>query len=309
MLQQTQVKTVIPYYQQFMASFPELTDLANAEQDEVLSHWSGLGYYSRARNLHKAAIMANELFHGDLPDNLEDMMSLPGIGRSTAGAILAISRKQQTPIQDGNVRRVLSRLFAIEGDLSKADKQKLLWALATDVTPSKRVDDYTQAIMDLGATLCTRNKPGCDICPFNTQCQAVMQNRVAELPNKKVKKQTPLKSQYFLFWFDNDDLMMEQRPQTGIWGGLWCPPTFASELALKEYLVKRNIQAEFDTLSPYRHVFSHFKLDMIPVFLKSNRLPEVAESKQRWQSTDDWLKAGLPAPIKELIKKLTDSLL
>ena len=305
MLQQTQVKTVIPYYQRFMESFPTLTDLANADQDEVLSHWSGLGYYSRARNLHKAAKIAQQDHDGDLPKTLDEMMQLPGIGRSTAGAILAISRKQPTPIQDGNVRRVLSRLFAIDGDLSKADKQRQLWQIATELTPIKRVDDYTQAIMDLGATLCTRTKAECSHCPFMNDCQAHVQDRVAELPNKKAKKQTPLREARFLFWFDGDELFMEQRPQSGIWGGLWVPPSFDSDSALTNYLISEGVSADLEQLDAYRHVFSHYKLDIIPIFMTAKRTQRIAEGNQRWQTAQAWLKAGLPAPIKQLLQDIS----
>ena len=307
MLQQTQVTTVIPYYEKFMASFPTLIDLAQASQDEVLSHWSGLGYYARARNMHKAAQLTVTDFAGDLPDNLDEMMSLPGIGRSTAGAILAISSNQNTPIQDGNVRRVLSRLFAIEGDLSKAEKQKQLWEIATDLTPIERVADYTQAIMDLGATLCTRTKVGCDRCPFTTSCQAYLQNKVVELPNKKAKKQIPVKQEYFLFWFDGEELLMQQRPQSGIWGGLWCPPAFETKDELTNYLRQLNaVEPELDIASePYRHVFSHYKLDIVPVYVKSSKPNIISESNHQWLTITDWLKAGLPTPIKQLLQGMT----
>ena len=307
MLQQTQVKTVIPYYLKFMNSFPTLQDLAEADQDDVLSHWSGLGYYSRARNLHKAAQIAHEQFDSDLPDNLEDMMSLPGIGRSTAGAILAISRKQQTPIQDGNVRRVLSRLFAIEGDLSKADKQSELWDLASQLTPVDRVDHYTQAIMDLGATLCTRTKYQCSRCPFIGNCNAYASDRVHELPEKKKKKQMPIKQQFFLFWFDGDELLMSKRPSTGIWGGLWVPPAFDTLEELDNFLPNELEQTPLSELSAHRHVFSHYKLDMIPVLLTSSKPRMIAESNDQWLSVSDWLKAGIPAPIKQLINQLDKS--
>ena len=304
MLQQTQVKTVIPYYLKFMTSFPTLKDLANAEQDEVLSHWSGLGYYSRARNLHKAAQIAHKEFNDNLPDNLEDMMSLPGIGRSTAGAILAISRKQRTPIQDGNVRRVLSRLFAIDGDLAKADKQTLLWDIATELTPADRVDQYTQAIMDLGATVCTRSKFQCDLCPLMSLCNAYATERVALYPEKKRKKSSPVKQQYFLFWFDDHELQMTKRPSTGIWGGLWVPAVFDSLDALQQSLVDIDWQSTLQVLDPYRHVFSHFKLDMIPVVVKHSKPNIIAESAEQWQTIEHWLKAGIPAPIKQIIQQL-----
>ena len=304
MLQQTQVKTVIPYYMKFMSSFPTLQDSAQAAQDDVLSHWSGLGYYSRARNLHKAAQIAHQQFDNDLPDNLEDMMSLPGIGRSTAGAILAISRQQQTPIQDGNVRRVLSRLFAIKGDLTKADKQQLLWQIATELTPVERVDHYTQAIMDLGATVCTRTKYQCNACPFTASCTAFNTDRVHELPAKKQKKQAPLKQQYFLLWFDDEELLMAKRPSSGIWGGLWVPPAFGSIEELTDAIQKHGQEPQFQTLETVRHVFSHYKLDMIPVLLNSPKPKMIEESSEQWQPIQIWLKAGIPAPIKQIIKQL-----
>ncbi len=307
MLQQTQVKTVIPYYQKFMSSFPTLIDLANADQDEVLSHWSGLGYYSRARNLHKTAQLAAVEYAGDLPDNLEEMMGLPGIGRSTAGAILAISRKQRTPIQDGNVRRVLSRLFAIEGDLTKADNQRILWQIADYLTPASRVDDYTQAIMDLGATVCTRSKAACEVCAFEKACQANLQGRVNELPSKKTKKATPVKQSHFLFWFDGDELLLQQRPEAGIWGGLWVPPTFDDLEEVNRYLQQMNVSDPGTVIASVRHVFSHYKLDIIPVLVNAAKPRQVAEKHGLWKTKDQWLKAGLPAPIKQLILQISES--
>jgi len=302
MLQQTQVKTASPYYLRFMTEFPSLSSLAKASQDDVLALWSGLGYYSRARNLHKAAQVAVADFNGNLPINLEQLVSLPGIGRSTAGAILALSSNQRTPIQDGNVRRVLSRVFLIEGDLSKANKQKLLWQLADDLTPEHDVADYTQAIMDLGATLCTRSKPNCTDCPFANFCQAKAVDKQADYPQKKQTKPIPRRSEYFLLCLANDQLLMEQRPNSGIWGKLWCPPNFQSIDEAKQFCNLRQIDCTAMTrLEPIIHRFSHYQLTLNPIVVQTTRANQVAESGQQWLMPEQWLKRGIPTPIKQIL--------
>jgi len=221
MLQQTQVKTVIPYYEKFMTSFPDVQTLASADQDTVLKHWSGLGYYARARNMHKAAQMVCDDFAGVFPDNLESMQSLSGIGRSTAAAILSIASNQQEAILDGNVKRVLSRVFTVVGWPGKADVLKKFWVLAEQTTPKTRNADYTQAIMDLGATLCTRSKPRCEDCPLKTDCLAFQQGNQTEYPTKKPKKEMPEKHTVMLILQnDQQEVLMQKRPAVGIWGGL-----------------------------------------------------------------------------------------
>jgi len=218
MLQQTQVKTVIPYYERFMDRFPNVEALAAASQESVLAHWSGLGYYARGRNLHKSAVMIVECFGGNFPTQWEDVLALPGVGRSTAGAILSIALAQRYPILDGNVKRVLSRYFALEGWTGERKNEQFLWQQADSLTPEKRFDDYTQAIMDLGATVCTRSKPSCMSCPVRDGCVAYQQDCVASFPFPKPKKDKPVKQAYFLVLENTQgQVWLQQRPQKGIW--------------------------------------------------------------------------------------------
>lgn len=303
MLQQTQVSTVIDYYQKFMRSFPSIKKLANADQDLVLNHWAGLGYYSRARNLHKAAKIVCEKFNNQFPDNFDDLISLPGIGKSTAGAILSFAFKQATPILDGNVKRVLTRFCAIEGFPGKPEIEKKLWELAKDFTPSNQfVADYTQAIMDLGATLCTRTKPQCDQCPVKTHCLAFKQNNVAKFPFKKPKKAIPTKTTYFMVFLNNkNQVLLEKRPDLGIWGGLWSfPETQEPE--------KNYPNHSLTGLEQISHVFSHYKLLATPVLIKlknKDNNPQARSSNQEiWHDLNQEIDKGVPAPIKKLLLNL-----
>jgi A/G-specific adenine glycosylase len=224
MLQQTQVATVIPYYLRFMESFPDVTSLADAEIDDVLHHWSGLGYYARARNLHQAAITIRNHFSGEFPEAFDDVVALPGIGRSTAGAILALSRDESHPILDGNVKRVLARYHAVDGWPGKAGVSRILWEYAEKHTPTENVTAHTQAMMDLGATICTRTSPRCAECPLATECRAHAMGREVDFPGRREKKARPLrKTQMILVWGENS-VFLERRPPSGIWGGLWSFP-------------------------------------------------------------------------------------
>ena len=224
MLQQTQVQTVIPYYERFMLRFPDAVALADAPLDEVLHHWSGLGYYARARNLHAAAEIVRDQHGGRFPTSFDDVEALPGVGRSTAGAIIALSSGERHPILDGNVKRVLARHAAIDGWPGKTDVANALWALAEEHTPTERVADYTQAIMDLGATLCTRSRPRCAACPVHADCRACAMDAVERFPGKKPKKAKPRKVTTMLMAVSRDSLYLERRPAAGIWGGLWSLP-------------------------------------------------------------------------------------
>jgi A/G-specific adenine glycosylase len=224
MLQQTQVQTVIPFFERFMARFPDVVALADAAQDEVMHHWSGLGYYARARNLHRAAQLIRDDYGGEFPDTLEAMMGLPGIGRSTAGAILSLSMNQRQPILDGNVKRVLARHEAVGGWPGKVSVANALWDIAERNTPQERVADYTQAIMDLGATLCTRSKPACGRCPVAADCAARKSGSEHNFPGRKPKKDKPLRSTTMVLATSNSSLFLERRPEAGIWGGLWSLP-------------------------------------------------------------------------------------
>ncbi|MDX1812679.1 MAG: A/G-specific adenine glycosylase, partial [Gammaproteobacteria bacterium] len=264
MLQQTQVATVIPYFERFMQSFPDIVTLAKANEDEVLSHWSGLGYYARARNLHKCAKTVYKEFAGQFPTEIEQVMNLPGIGRSTAGAILSLSLHQSHPILDGNVKRVLSRVYKVEGWYGRTAVGNQLWQFAEENTPAERVADYNQAMMDLGATLCVRGKNlDCSICPLNDMCQAYRDNEVHLFPHSKPKKTLPVKNTVMLLASNaGNEILIEKRPPAGIWGGLWSLPEFESVAQLKQWLAAKYQYNENDLQSwaPMRHTFSHYHL-------------------------------------------------
>lgn len=308
MLQQTQVATVIPYFERFMASFPDVQSLADTEQDDVLHHWSGLGYYARARNLHKAAKTVRDKFDGEFPAAMDDVQALPGIGRSTAGAILALSRNERWPILDGNVKRVLARYHAVAGWPGKTQVAKTLWQFAEQHTPNARVADYTQAIMDLGATLCTRSKPACDTCPLNDECAARVAGTQADFPGKKPRKARPQRQTCMLLLQSDGQLYLERRPPSGIWGGLWSFPEVATETELTDWLAERlQSRAEAVTQWPVmKHAFSHYDLDITPLAV---RLPQgsrkVADSEARWYRLDELPAIGLAAPVSKLIQQIT----
>jgi len=238
MLQQTQVATVIPYYQKFMAQFKTLEDLANAPIDDVLHLWTGLGYYARARNLHKTAKIIMQQHNGSFPKDIEDIIALPGIGRSTAGAILSFSRNEYHPILDGNVKRVLTRYLAIEGWPGKKPIENILWQAAQQLTPLTAAPQYNQAIMDLGSSLCSRSRPNCEQCPVKSSCLSNLQGTQSQYPNSKPKKDKPIKQAYMLVHCDKVDkslrVFLQQRPPTGIWGGLWCFPQYETYQALTD---------------------------------------------------------------------------
>jgi A/G-specific adenine glycosylase len=310
MLQQTQVQTVIPYFNRFMQSFPGVIDLANADRDDVLHHWSGLGYYARARNLHKAAIVVRDEHSGNIPDKLDALMALPGIGRSTAGAILSLSFGQRHPILDGNVKRVLARHDAIEGWPGKAAVGKKLWQLADDCTPRERVADYTQAIMDLGATLCTRSRPACARCPVRSDCAARQKDAVNNYPGRKEKKDKPLKTTTMLLASEGQRVFLERRPEAGIWGGLWSLPELGERSVdawCSEKLAISPIATERWPL--LRHSFSHYDLDIQPIVVRVELpLSKVADDdSSTWYCMDEAPPGGLAAPVKKLLGQLKDN--
>jgi len=310
MLQQTQVATVIPYYQKFMQQFPTLKSLASAEQDEVLYLWSGLGYYSRARNLHKTAQIIRDQHKGRLPKSLEQMIALPGIGRSTAGAILSIACGQRQPILDGNVKRVLARFHAIDGWTGARDVQETLWQLAEKYTPNRRVADYTQAIMDLGATLCTRSKPDCEACPVSPACVAYQQDQVSYYPVPKPKKSIPTrKSRFLILHNQHGEVLLEKRPPAGIWGGLWSLPECGHDVEIEQHC-RENYGVEIgqvETLPDTRHSFSHFHLLIQPLRIAVNKFSDRVMETGEWvwynSASDD--QRGLAAPVKRLLKIAT----
>lgn len=304
MLQQTQVSSVIAYFNRFVERFPTLQSLAEANIDEVLQHWSGLGYYARARNLHKTAqIIAGN--GGEFPQNIAELTALPGIGRSTAGAILSIACGQNQPILDGNVKRVLARFAAVQGWPGETKVAAQLWKISEHFTPATRTADYTQAMMDLGATLCTRSNPQCDKCPLANGCQARQLGLVKELPTVKPRKNTPVKQMFFLLLQDHHQrLLLEKRPPTGIWGGLWSLPEFTKLPELQAWCAQLDAQiSEFQLLTDQRHSFSHYHLDYTPVVARLQNPKNCVMEADRWV----WYKAeqianlGLPTPIKRLL--------
>lgn len=311
MLQQTQVVTVIPYFEKFIAAFPNITSLATASLDEVLHLWTGLGYYSRARNLHRAANIICEQYAGVFPNTLDDLVSLPGIGESTAGAILAIAFGKKATILDGNVKRVLTRLFAITE--WSGDKKTLgqLWQIATDFTPTKRIADYTQAIMDMGATLCLRAQPLCPHCPFLKNCQAYQLDITKKIPVARQKKPLPIRRSTFLIIEYQGRILLRKRAGSGVWQGLWCPPEVNGSFSKQKILTLcqqefRFHVNEFTLGTTFRHTFSHFHLDITPVFIQLKQTPTkiMDNDQQLWYNLQQSQQVGLPAPVKKLLRSL-----
>ncbi|WP_323813126.1 A/G-specific adenine glycosylase [Cellvibrio sp. NN19] len=307
MLQQTQVTTVIPYFERFIARFPNVESLAAAPIDEVLHLWTGLGYYARARNLHKCAQVVVNQYGGEFPATVDALADLPGIGRSTAGAIVSIAFQKRAAILDGNVKRVLARYHAVDGWPGQLDVANQLWEIAENYTPKIRANHYTQAMMDMGATLCTRSKPKCELCPINMGCVAFGQGNPASYPGKKPKKTLPEKSvQLLMLRNPAGDLLLQQRPAQGIWGGLWSFPELASEMDAQEYAEDHYgeviAQEQWDT---YRHTFSHYHLDITPVLIQLAKTPQtIGEAATHWYNPHQPDALGLAAPVKKLLEKL-----
>ena len=306
MLQQTQVKTVIPYFQRFVERFPSVHDLARAELDEVLHLWTGLGYYARARNLHKTARIISQDFGGEFPQTVEEVAALPGIGRSTAGAIIAIATGQRAAILDGNVKRVLARFYAVEGWPGSTAVAKQLWEHAERNTPVERVGDYTQAMMDLGATVCTRSKPACRHCPLQRDCQAHARGLTDRLPSPRPKKNLPVKQTLMLLIHnEKGEVLLQQRPPTGIWGGLWSLPEVADLRDVPATLgLELNAEAT-EVLEPVRHTFSHYHLDITPAKVAvQSPAPRIMEAVPTlWYNVDQPANIGLAAPVKRLLER------
>jgi len=307
MLQQTQVATVIPYFERFMQAFPDVATLAQASLDHVLHHWAGLGYYARGRNLHKTAQILQEKYQGKLPECSERLQTLPGIGRSTAGAIVAQAFDQRALILDGNVKRVLCRFHCIDGWPGESAVEEKLWQLTDWHTPKQRLADYTQAIMDLGATLCTRSQPQCHTCPLQTKCLAYANQTQLKYPFKPRKKALPVKHTNMLLLVNaRGELLLQQRPVKGIWGGLWSLPEFDDALALKAFVrdtlqVKR---AKLDPLAQIKHTFTHYHLFIEPKLLVlSGKSPCLQEYHLLWFNQRAISKLGLPAPVQKLISQ------
>ena len=314
MLQQTQVSTVISYFQRFMARFPDVYALAAAPLDEVLHHWTGLGYYARARNLHRSAIIVSTQFQGAFPGNVERLCELPGIGRSTAGAILALGSGVRAPILDGNVKRVLCRYHAIEGWPDLPAVQKSLWVIAEEATPFSDFARYTQAMMDLGATVCTRSKPACLLCPLQTGCQAHAAGRVGELPHRKPRKTLPRRTICMLMCRTaSGHVLLEKRPAAGIWGGLWSFPEFADVAAAQQFCHAQGLGSSttLESWPVVQHTFSHFHLEITPLVADAAQMTDTVMEAGRWLwyplgpvSVTQTTAVGLAAPVRDLLQRL-----
>lgn len=286
MLQQTQVSTVIPYFERFIKTLPNITALADASQDEVLHLWTGLGYYARARNLHKAAQKVRDEFGGNFPTDFEQVWALPGVGRSTAGAILSSVLNQPYPILDGNVKRVLARYFAVAGWAGEKKVENRLWALTEEVTPTDHVADFNQAMMDLGAMVCTRTKPKCNLCPLSAGCISYQDESWDQFPGKKPKKILPEKEAYFLILSENGKVWLEQREGAGLWGGLFCFPQFDKKSALLGYLAKEGI-THYQEWASFRHTFSHFHLDIHPIYAEIGNSAKIELVNLDWRKVTE----------------------
>ncbi len=307
MLQQTQVATVIPFYARFVTRFPDVTALAAAPLDEVLHHWSGLGYYARARNLHRAAQLIRDTRGGAVPEDHAALVALPGIGRSTAGAILALANDQRHLILDGNVKRVLARWAGIGGFPGEARVAAQFWALSENVTPAARAADFTQAIMDLGATLCTQRRPRCGDCPLAKDCVALAADRIAELPARRAPRKRPRRRIVWLVYRRAGAVLLERRPTTGIWGGLWGFPEFATRAEAEATAVKRagRRSARLTALGTVRHVFTHFELEIEPLLVElDRRAPLVEQGSETWYKSRAPTRLGLAAPVTSLVAAL-----
>ena len=308
MLQQTQVSTAVPYFERFLARFPDVASLAAAPLDEVLHLWSGLGYYARARNLHRAAGAIVSDHGGIFPTRIDALLELPGIGRSTAGAILALACGQRHAILDGNVKRVLARWFGVDGDPGSAAVLAQLWTHSETVTPHDRLADYTQAIMDLGATLCTRARPACARCPVESGCVAAATGRTAELPGTRPGRQRPTRRVAWVVIRQGQQVLLARRPPSGIWGGLLGFPEFASRSeALRA--ARQRVTARLPrpvALATVRHVFTHFELLIEPLLWDLDLSVPVAmeASAESWYNSRAPAKVGLAAPVTALLATL-----
>lgn len=317
MLQQTQVTAVIPYYQRFLESFPTVFDLAEAPSEMVMAHWSGLGYYTRARNLHKCARQVVQEYAGQFPADPDLLEQLPGIGRSTAAAISAFSYGTLAAILDGNVKRVFARVFGIDGYPGSKAVEQAMWQRAQALLPTTDIEAYTQGLMDLGATLCTRSKPACSRCPLQTRCIAHAHGRTAELPTRKPPKAKKEKRTQMLILVHEDQVLLEQRPDSGIWGGLLSLPELdgMQELAsapdpqidkrLNRLAAQFGQIAQRTELPEFAHVFTHFKLHIQPTLVQlAHRHVLVAEARFVWHRLSQIADAPLPAPVKNLLLTL-----
>ncbi|TAG06309.1 MAG: A/G-specific adenine glycosylase [Betaproteobacteria bacterium] len=315
MLQQTQVATVLGYYDRFLTSFPTVQSLAAASDDAVMAHWAGLGYYSRARNLHKAAKQIVEMHGGEFPQSVEALADLPGIGRSTAAAIAAFAFDVIAPILDGNVKRVVARHAGIEGFPGASAVEKQLWSAAESRLPLRSTDmvAYTQGIMDLGASLCAKSNPRCDQCPIAADCVARLSARIDEIPAAKPSKKIPHRSQRYLLATHGEAVLLVKRPPTGIWGGLWCLPELHAEMGDSEVSALVSVQfaikkhGSIEPAAELEHGFTHFKLTLQPIRMTAIALDSrAAEPGAMWLPLADIANAALPKPISTILRRLLD---
>ena len=306
MLQQTQVATVIPYYQRFTASFPTIASLAAASEEQVLTHWSGLGYYARGRNLHRTSQIIVAQHGGEFPRQYEHILELPGIGRSTAAAICALAYHERRAILDGNVRRVLARYCGIEGWAGNREVEGKLWQQAEALLPQRDIAAYTQALMDLGAAVCTRSKPKCGECPAQAGCIAFNTGRTNELPTPRPRKAVPERHATFLLLMHDNDILLEKRPGSGIWGGLWCPPQFDDEEAARDWFMRNGMTASHGKrLGTFTHTFTHFKLHITPLKIELSHKPlRAAQPGSLWLDVEEALRAAIPTPVRKVLENL-----
>lgn len=308
MLQQTQVSVVTPYYEKFLARFPTVRDLAAAQDDDVLGLWSGLGYYARARNLLRAAREVCERFDGIFPARFEALETLPGVGRSTAGAIAALASGERRAILDGNARRVIARHAGIEGDPSRPEVLASLWTEAEARLPDAKIEPYTQGLMDLGAGVCLPRAPQCLLCPVSSDCAARLSERIAEIPGRKPRAAPRRRKVAMLVVLSRGEVLLEKRPPSGIWGGLWslpeCDAGESAKLALsRDWGIEA---AEVAPLEPFEHAFTHFTLEVQPWRLAAGRTKKLPEGKAAaWLALDDLDGAALPSPVRRLLARLT----
>jgi A/G-specific adenine glycosylase len=310
MLQQTQVVTVMPYYERFIARFPDIAALALAPLDDVLAHWSGLGYYSRARNLHRTARILSERHGGSFPGAVSEVMALPGIGRSTAAAIMVFGFGERHAILDGNVKRVLARICTIEGYPGSKRVADALWEAAARLLPEENVEAYTQGLMDLGASVCTRSSPRCGDCPVTRHCAALAQQRVRQFPQPRPRKVLPHRRCGMMIIEHEGTLLLEKRPAPGLWGGLWCFPQIdpgedAGALCVSRYGVHVELA---ETLPTIDHGFTHFKLSISPLRMRAMRLaPRAGEADHRWIEKDNVKDVAVPTPVRRILALLAKS--
>jgi len=314
MLQQTQAATVVPYYERFLTLFPTVIDLADAPQDEVLRAWAGLGYYARARNLHRCAQALRDEHAGRFPATAAELARLPGIGPSTAAAVAAFAYGERAPILDGNVRRVLARYFAVEGDPTAARTAQRLWeharALIDAAPASLDMTAYTQGQMDLGATVCTRTRPDCARCPLAPDCRARIDGRQDELPTPRARRAQPLRHCWMLIAECDGRVLLERRPDTGIWGGLWTLPQFEDEAALEAVRAGLAADGQPLALASIEHVFTHFRLRIQPLWLRMpGGAPAPADENRAWVGIGNLAAHGMPAPVARLLDGLYDGAL